>query len=344
MKLSEGVVKTIVNGGYVEAPFVLQILAYQSAGMAYTLTLSDGVHWDCFCLLSVKLSPMILKGVLSFNTIIRIRDYTQTNLPGPGSPAKFNMLIITDIEIVAPGFPNVKRIGEPKCATKHEEAPKTILPQLSEGALTAIMSGKRVQSPIMQVIDYKYFEQDQNHGINLSDGRYLYLCFVLLAENLIRKLRLPNGQFNRFSIICIKDYINKPIKDAVGETRIVLFILDIEVLAPGSRIGKLIGIPEPFEAKALPDTTASVFFPEEFKSHEKKSCKWAPCLCRACTEFYQPYAAEAARSLDRLQRDGLVLPLPVQDWVSPVSVLLGRGGEPNRLMSQPPLFPPFSPC
>ncbi|KAJ1528713.1 hypothetical protein ONE63_007106 [Megalurothrips usitatus] len=116
MDLTEGALSTIMNGGNVEAP-IMQILGSKKISGAgdnerYRLLISDGVHVNSFAMLATQLNDRIRNGDLSDNTIVRVKRHITSSVPNSGKGQK-RVMIILDVEVVAPGSEVGGRIGNP---------------------------------------------------------------------------------------------------------------------------------------------------------------------------------------------------------------------------------------
>ncbi|KAE8751185.1 hypothetical protein FOCC_FOCC002013 [Frankliniella occidentalis] len=116
MELSEGALNTIMNGGQVDTP-IMQILGSKKISGAgdnerYRLLVSDGVHVNSFAMLATQLNEMIRNGDLADNTIVRIKRYITSVVPNSGKGEK-RVMIILDVEVIAPGSEVGNRIGNP---------------------------------------------------------------------------------------------------------------------------------------------------------------------------------------------------------------------------------------
>ena len=115
-ELSEGALSTIMNGGQVESP-IMQILGSKKISGAgdserYRLLVSDGVHVNSFAMLATQLNDRIRNGDLADNTIVRIKRFITSVVPNSGKGEK-RVMIILDVEVVAPGSEVGNRIGNP---------------------------------------------------------------------------------------------------------------------------------------------------------------------------------------------------------------------------------------
>ncbi|KAL7301699.1 hypothetical protein TKK_0005698 [Trichogramma kaykai] len=115
-----------------------------------------------------------------------------------------------------------------------------MLPRLSEGALDRIMNGDEVDEPIFQVLGHKKL------GSSTSGERYRLLVsdgvksnsFTMLATQLNHLI--TNNSLSEHSIVQIKRYAISMVNNGGSQKR-VMVILNIEVLKPGSEVGKVLG-------------------------------------------------------------------------------------------------------
>jgi len=113
MSLTSGVLGDLSSGKSLPPTFDVQVLAAKPVGSnleRYRLLLSDGVYQHSFSMLNTNLNHLVLNNKLEKLTIIRIKQHqTQLNQKGTGK----NVLIITDLDIVAPGAQVGQQIGNP---------------------------------------------------------------------------------------------------------------------------------------------------------------------------------------------------------------------------------------
>lgn len=353
MKLSEGTVKTFVNGGHVKPPFILQLLGHEKIGIfkreQYSLILSDGVDSDLFAILSIRLNAMVHRGDLADNAVVCINDYIVTNLSG-GHGGRFKMLNITSMEVVAPAS---RRIGNPRFARWRNSVQKPKgedllddLPQLTKGALSAIVDkGDNVDSPILQILGNKKCPgKDPRYRLLLSDGVNAYSQAVLDLELLHM---FHDGDLSDYSIICIKKYVTPSVPSPIpGEAICVIIILDLEVLVASSEEPDLrkIGDPKPMEIEMKCDSVVQLSGSSGSSSNQVpcggRATYRAPCACSGCWERNRPFKEKALQLLGQLgQLRDAVLPLNAEDWAAPLALTRCRGGE-LRLDCPPPTLTP----
>ncbi|RZB40475.1 replication protein A 70 kDa DNA-binding subunit [Asbolus verrucosus] len=126
--------------------------------------------------------------------------------------------------------------------------------QLSEGTLKLIMNDDKVPDPIMQVLGSKKINSSssdkERYRILLSDGKN-NVSFAMLTT------QASSGGVQTNSIIKLKKYITSMINNVNNGERKVLLILDMELIADGNKVGKIIGNPTPLGDDKGSSTTVS---------------------------------------------------------------------------------------
>lgn len=181
MELSQGTLSTIMTGGQVDTP-IMQILGSKKISGAgdnerYRLLVSDGVHVNSFAMLATQLNEKIRNGDLSDNTIVRIKRYITSVVPNSGKGEK-RVMIILDVEVVAPGSKVGGRIGNPQswsvdgpapaatpapAPTPKVEPKEQYDPPMSCGVSSASMNGSAA-APYPQLRPSPQKQAPVNHG------------------------------------------------------------------------------------------------------------------------------------------------------------------------------------
>ena len=108
-------------------------------------------------------------------------------------------------------------------------------PSLSEGALLKICQGGTIKKPTLQVLMNKTITvSNSGRQVLLSDGRYSKLSMVALRMNHF----ITEGKLEAYTIVQVNNHACSNIN---GKKSIML--LDLEILKPGSEVGKQIGDP-----------------------------------------------------------------------------------------------------
>ena len=106
---------------------------------------------------------------------------------------------------------------------------------LSLGALQTVYQGKNEDDLVLQVLGYKPMEgKEERYRLHISDGRYSTSRTVLDPgmNNLIWEQKLEKFTMIRVKVICQK-----------VEEKLVLILLNIQVINPGWRVNGVYGSP-----------------------------------------------------------------------------------------------------
>ena len=106
---------------------------------------------------------------------------------------------------------------------------------LSLGALKTAYQGENEEELVLQILGYKALPgNEEKYRLLLSDGRYSTSRTVLHPElnNLILEQKLEKFSVIRVKLVCQK-----------VEVMMVLILLKIKILNPGSRVNGVIGNP-----------------------------------------------------------------------------------------------------
>ncbi|XP_032668009.1 replication protein A 70 kDa DNA-binding subunit-like [Odontomachus brunneus] len=120
-KLTEGALDKIMNGIDIEKP-VIQVLGHKkltsSNSERYRLLVSDGLRANSFTMLATQLNYLITDNVLTEYTICEISKYALSSVNNSGKEKR--VIIILDIEVIAPGNKVGRKIGNPTNMSKPE--------------------------------------------------------------------------------------------------------------------------------------------------------------------------------------------------------------------------------
>ena len=110
-------------------------------------------------------------------------------------------------------------------------------PSLSEGALLTICQGGTVEKPTLQVLQNKKIagSTSDRYRVFVSDGQYSN-SFSMLATQMNHLI--TEGKLEAFSIVRVNNHICNNVNG-----KKVIILLEIEVLKPGSEVGRKIGDP-----------------------------------------------------------------------------------------------------
>ena len=109
---------------------------------------------------------------------------------------------------------------------------------LTTGALARICDGQEVADPVLQVLGHKPIHFGvTRYRLLLSDGQYSN-SFSMMASQLNNLIH--ENQLSQYSIIRVKKHVCNTTDDL---SKKVLVILELEVLKPGSEVGKRLGSP-----------------------------------------------------------------------------------------------------
>ena len=111
---------------------------------------------------------------------------------------------------------------------------------LTNGALASICQGEEVSEPLVQVLGYKAMQgsgQDR-YRLLLSDGLYTNSSSMLATHlnNMIHDQHLE-----LFTIVKVKKQVCNQVPNL--NNRVVIIILELEVITPGAQVGSKIGNP-----------------------------------------------------------------------------------------------------
>ncbi|ESO97542.1 hypothetical protein LOTGIDRAFT_208727 [Lottia gigantea] len=115
-------------------------------------------------------------------------------------------------------------------------------PNLSGGAIEAIINGESPEKPILQVVSFKKLGSGnaERYRIMLSDGDLIYSHAMLATQ--LNEL-MENGKVDNNCVIQVERYLCNTVQNG----RRVMIVLDVNVLAPGSSIGQKIGNPQVYK-------------------------------------------------------------------------------------------------
>ncbi|XP_011696922.1 PREDICTED: replication protein A 70 kDa DNA-binding subunit [Wasmannia auropunctata] len=131
--------------------------------------------------------------------------------------------------------------------------------ELTEGALEKMMRGIEVVKPVLQVLGYKKLPVTANkdgsdrYRLLVSDGQKLN-SFTMLATQLNHLI--TDDILNEYAVCKITNYHLTTVNNS-GREKHVILLLDIDVLASGSKVGRKIGNPTNIETKSEPESTST---------------------------------------------------------------------------------------
>ncbi|XP_014241853.1 replication protein A 70 kDa DNA-binding subunit [Cimex lectularius] len=152
-QLSEGAIRTIMNGGEYLNP-VVQILgskaipAQSGATERYRLLISDGEYLNSFAMLATQLTPMLTSGQLSEYSVVKITNHVVSAVKNDKGSKR--IMIILEIDVLKPGSEVGMKIGNPVPFTEGAEKPKT------QEAPNASTQPARTQTPRRSINDTVY--------------------------------------------------------------------------------------------------------------------------------------------------------------------------------------------
>ncbi|ELU09821.1 hypothetical protein CAPTEDRAFT_172916 [Capitella teleta] len=114
---------------------------------------------------------------------------------------------------------------------------------LTAGAIEDIMGGSKVESPILQCLDWKKISSQQGADrfrLLLSDGVCSHSS-AMLATQLNDKV--TNGELEPNSVIKLDKYLC----NTINGNRRVMILLEITVIAKGAQVGSRLGNPTPYK-------------------------------------------------------------------------------------------------
>ncbi|XP_029671382.1 replication protein A 70 kDa DNA-binding subunit-like [Formica exsecta] len=133
--------------------------------------------------------------------------------------------------------------------------------KLTEGSLEKIMKGVDVEKPILQMLGYKKLPKSVNkdgtttdrYRLLISDGQR-FNSFTMLATQLNNLI--DDNILTEYAICKVSNYHLSSVNNGGKEKRVML-IMGIEVIVPGSKVGRKIGDPTNIESKSEPDCSAT---------------------------------------------------------------------------------------
>ncbi|RWS16997.1 Replication protein A DNA-binding subunit-like protein [Dinothrombium tinctorium] len=113
--------------------------------------------------------------------------------------------------------------------------------KLTQNAISRLLNGENVSKPCLQVLAYKRVvsEGQPRYRLMLSDGTHSFQTCIMMGPLIPR---LEKGEFERFTIIQLNQYVVNTVQD----NKKVIVILDPEVKWKGTEINGKIGSPEMF--------------------------------------------------------------------------------------------------
>ncbi|KAI4471648.1 replication factor a 1 rfa1 [Holotrichia oblita] len=117
-KLSEGALRTIMQGGQVDCP-IMQVLGSKKIATIssdkerYRILLSDGLFHISFAMFTTQINEKMESGELPMFSVIKIKQYITSVVNNAGRSDK-RVLVILDLEVIASGDKVTKKIGEPE--------------------------------------------------------------------------------------------------------------------------------------------------------------------------------------------------------------------------------------
>ncbi|KAI4471655.1 replication factor a 1 rfa1 [Holotrichia oblita] len=135
-KLSEGALRTIMQGGQVDCP-IMQVLGSKKIATLssdkerYRILLSDGLFHISFAMFTTQINEKVESGELPMFSVIKIKRYITSVINNAGRSDKYDypfnggtchyedlsfqvVLVILDLEVIASGDKVTKKIGEPE--------------------------------------------------------------------------------------------------------------------------------------------------------------------------------------------------------------------------------------
>ncbi|CAG2207570.1 RFA1 [Mytilus edulis] len=117
-------------------------------------------------------------------------------------------------------------------------------PDLTSGAIEAIVGGNNFDRPVLQIISSKKItaagSSADRYRLLLSDGLHSY-SHAMLATQLNNLME--SGEMDNLAVVQVDKYLCNTIQ---GDRR-VLILLDLNVLAKGSDVGVRLGNPQQFK-------------------------------------------------------------------------------------------------
>jgi len=118
---------------------------------------------------------------------------------------------------------------------------------LTEGALSRIFAQEEVKDALVQVLAYSKIDTDigwDKFCLELSDGKYSSR-YCLLGLILNGSLLWWYNELEKFTILKLTKVVYIMSKHPRHESKLVMHVLDCEVVAPGAQVDQLIGNPVP---------------------------------------------------------------------------------------------------
>uniref|UniRef100_A0A8C4N8H0 Replication protein A subunit n=1 Tax=Eptatretus burgeri TaxID=7764 RepID=A0A8C4N8H0_EPTBU len=111
------------------------------------------------------------------------------------------------------------------------------VPALSGGFVAAVLQGRKVAQPVVQVLNFKA-SPNNRYRLNISDGIHC-LATAMLASQLTPMME--NGEIDVYCFCCLKNYNSVKLKDG----RTVVNVIELEVLQQSDC---QVGNPQPYTA------------------------------------------------------------------------------------------------
>lgn len=126
---------------------------------------------------------------------------------------------------------------------------------LTPGAISAILNQQQPANPVLQIIGYKPLTADQmafgnsnvdelRYRLMVGDGVKAHQYCIITNQDLVDDIK--NGRLEKWSIVRVTSY--QTMECDVGATeskRIVVFLLNLDVIKKGSEVGRKLSCPEP---------------------------------------------------------------------------------------------------
>lgn len=156
IQLSEGSLGDIMRGEQVEEP-VLQILgnkriANSGGNERYRLLVSDGKHFNSFAMLATQLNERLTSGELSDFSVVRVKRYI-TSLVNSSDKSHKRVMIILELELIAPGSSVGLKLGNPVSLPEDGDAKGSARPPAPAGPAAPQGPAKPMQNgrPMMNI-------------------------------------------------------------------------------------------------------------------------------------------------------------------------------------------------
>ncbi|XP_034539763.1 replication protein A 70 kDa DNA-binding subunit-like isoform X2 [Notolabrus celidotus] len=124
--------------------------------------------------------------------------------------------------------------------------------KLTPGAIQALITGSGGTNPVLQLLKIRQVDNSAappRYRLMMSDGRHSYAS-ILLATQLNH---LPEQNFLEPNCVC---KVNRTTTSTLKDGRLVLVVIDMEILQSAEETGGKIGDPIPYSADASPATSA----------------------------------------------------------------------------------------